>query len=63
MDKIVIDNDAKQNFRVPFEDDYIKIELDFRIDNWFMNLEYKSKSINGIKLSSEVKNSAIFLIS
>lgn len=54
MIKIVIEADEFQEFEVPFEEENIKIELNFRLNRWFMNVSYQDKSLNGVKLSSGV---------
>jgi len=54
MRKIIIESEPKQEFLIPFEDDFIKVELDFRMERWFMNVSYKDKKVNGLKLASGV---------
>ncbi len=54
MTKIDIDATEFQEFQVPFEDDLITIALNFRFDNWLMNVSYLEKELNGVRLSSGV---------
>jgi len=54
MLKVPIDNTGYQEFLLPFEGEFITITLNFRIDVWFLDLKFKDKSRNGMKLSSNV---------
>lgn len=54
MTKINIDSTEFQEFFVPFEDDLITISLNFRFDNWLMNVSYLDKELNGVRLSCGV---------
>jgi len=54
MLKINIDDTPFQEFSIPFEGELINIVLSFRLDSWFMDLDFKKKSVKGLKLSSSV---------
>lgn len=54
MIKVDIDSTEFQEFSVPFEGELINIILNFRFDNWLMNVSYKDKELNGLRLSSAV---------
>ena len=54
MIKIDIDSTPFQEFLVPFEDENIRIILNFRQGSWFMSLNYLDKDLNGIRLASAV---------
>lgn len=54
MTKIDIDSTEFQEFSIPFEDSLIQIVLNFRFDNWLMNITYLDKQLNGVRLSSGV---------
>jgi len=54
MIKIDIDSTPSQEFSVSFEGELIRIVLDYRLSTWLMNVSYKSKSVNGLKLASSV---------
>ena len=54
MRKIDIDSTESQEFSISFEGDLINIVLDFRQGNWFMNVTYNDKTLNGIRLACAV---------
>jgi len=54
---ILIDQEPRQTFKIPFEGDFITVTLEFRVDKWVMGVEYKGKVRNGMKLAT---NSIIF---
>jgi hypothetical protein len=54
MTKIDIDSTEFQEFSVLFEGDLISITLNFRFDNWLMDLSYNDKELKGVRLSSGV---------
>ena len=54
MKKLLLAEDIHQSNLIPFEDDYITLEMKFIENCWFANVSFKSKSINGIRLVSGV---------
>lgn len=54
MTKILLTEDIHQSNLIPFEDDYITLEMKFIENCWFANISFKGKSINGIRLVSGV---------
>jgi len=54
MKQITIDSTEFQEFTIPFEEDFIRITLNFRQGSWFMDLSYEDKTLNGVRLSSAV---------
>lgn len=54
MLKVEIGNEPHQELLVPFESDFIRIELKFLGNFWNMDLIYGDKEIYGLKLSSKV---------
>lgn len=54
MTKIDIDSTEYQEFSVPFEGELITVSLNFRIDNWLMDIAYQEKELNGVRLSCGV---------
>ena len=54
MTKILLTEDIHQSNLIPFEDDYITLEMKFIENCWFANVSFKGKTINGIRLVSGV---------
>ena len=54
MTKILLTEDIHQSNLIPFEDDYITLEMKFVENCWFANVSFKDKTINGIRLVSGV---------
>ena len=54
MTKILLTEDIHQSNLIPFEDDYITLEVKFVENCWFANVSFKDKTINGIRLVSGV---------
>ena len=54
MIKILLTEDIHQSNLIPFEDDYITLEMKFIENCWFANVSFKDKTINGIRLVSGV---------
>lgn len=54
MKKLLLTEDIHQSNLIPFEDDFITLELKFIETCWFMNVSYKGKSINGVRVVSGV---------
>lgn len=54
MKKLLLIEDIHQSNLIPFEDDFITLELKFIETCWFMNVSYKGKSINGVRVVSGV---------
>lgn len=54
MTQIDIDSTEFQEFSILFEGELISVVLDFRFDNWLMNVSYQDKELNGVRLSSGV---------
>ncbi len=54
MTKILLTEDIHQSNLIPFEDDYITLEMKFVENCWFANVSFKDKAINGIRLVSGV---------
>lgn len=54
MKKLLLTEDIHQSNLIPFEDDYITLEMKFIENCWFVNVSFKGKSINGIRLVSGV---------
>ena len=54
MTKILLTEDIHQSNLIPFEDDFITLEMKFIENCWFANVSFKSKTINGIRLVSGV---------
>ena len=54
MTKILLTEDIHQSNLIPFEDDYITLEMKFVENCWFANVSFKGKTINGIRLVSGV---------
>lgn len=54
MKKLLLTEDIHQSNLIPFEDDYITLEMKFIENCWFANVSFKGKSINGIRLVSGV---------
>lgn len=54
MTKILLTEDIHQSNLIPFEDDYITLEMKFIENCWFANISFKDKTINGIRLVSGV---------
>lgn len=54
MKKILLTEDIHQSNLIPFEDDFITLELKFIETCWFMNVTYKGKIQNGIRITSGV---------
>ena len=52
MTKLLLTEDIHQSNLIPFEDDYIKLEMKFIENCWFANVSFKGKTINGIRLVS-----------
>lgn len=55
MKKILLTEDIHQSNLIPFEDDYITLELKFIETCWFMNVTFKSKTVNGLRVVSGVQ--------
>lgn len=54
MKKLLLTEDIHQSNLIPFEDDFITLELKFIETCWFMNVTFKGKTINGIRAVSGV---------
>ena len=54
MKKLLLTEDIHQSNLIPFEDDYITLEMKFIENCWFANVSFKGKTINGIRLVSGV---------
>ena len=54
MIKILLTEDIHQSNLIPFEDDFITLEMKFVENCWFANVSFKDKTINGIRLVSGV---------
>ena len=54
MKKLLLTEDIHQSNLIPFEDDYITLEMKFIEICWFANVSFKGKTINGIRLVSGV---------
>lgn len=54
MKKLLLIEDIHQSNLIPFEDDFITLEMKFIENCWFANISFKGKSINGIRLVSGV---------
>lgn len=54
MTKILLTEDIHQSNLIPFEDDYITLEMKFVENCWFANVSFKGKTTNGIRLVSGV---------
>ncbi len=54
MIKILLTEDIHQSNLIPFEDDFITLEMKFVENCWFANVSFKGKTINGIRLVSGV---------
>ncbi len=54
MTKILLTEDIHQSNLIPFEDDFITLEMKFVENCWFANVSFKGKTINGIRLVSGV---------
>lgn len=54
MIKILLTEDIHQSNLIPFEDDFITLEMKFVENCWFANVSFKDKAINGIRLVSGV---------
>ena len=54
MKKLLLTEDIHQSNLIPFEDDYITLEMKFIENCWFVNVSFKGKTINGIRLVSGV---------
>ena len=54
MKKLLLTEDIHQSNLIPFEDDYITLEMKFIENCWFANVSFKDKTINGIRLVSGV---------
>ena len=54
MKKLLLTADIHQSNLIPFEDDFITLEMKFIENCWFANVSFKGKSINGIRLVSGV---------
>lgn len=54
MKKLLLTEDIHQSNLIPFEDDFITLELKFIETCWFMNVRFKGKTINGIRVVSGV---------
>ena len=54
MTKILLTEDIHQSNLIPFEDDFITLEMKFVENCWFANVSFKDKTINGIRLVSGV---------
>ena len=54
MKKLLLTEDIHQSNLIPFEDDYITLELKFIETCCFMNVTYKGKTQNGIRVTSGV---------
>lgn len=54
MKKLLLIEDIHQSNLIPFEDDYITLEMKFIENCWFTNVSFKGKTINGIRLVSGV---------
>ena len=51
MTKILLTEDIHQSNLIPFEDDFITLEMKFVENCWFANVSFKGKSLNGIRLT------------
>ena len=54
MTKLLLTEDIHQSNLIPFEDDFITLEMKFIENCWFANVSFKGKTINGIRLVSGV---------
>lgn len=54
MKKLLLTEDIHQSNLIPFEDDFITLEMKFIENCWFANVSFKGKIINGIRLGSGV---------
>ena len=54
MKKLLLTEDIHQSNLIPFEDDFITLEMKFIENCWFANVSFKGKSLNGIRLVSGV---------
>ena len=54
MKKLLLTEDIHQSNFIPFEDDFITLEMKFIENCWFANVSFKGKTINGIRLVSGV---------
>ena len=54
MKKLLLTEDIHQSNLIPFEDDYITLEMKFIENCWFANVSFKDKTTNGIRLVSGV---------
>ena len=54
MKKLLLTEDIHQSNLIPFEDDYITLEMKFIENCLFANVSFKGKTINGIRLVSGV---------
>lgn len=54
MKKLLLTEDIHQSNLIPFEDDFITLELKFIETCWFMNVDFKGKTQNGIRVTSGV---------
>ena len=54
MKKLLLTEDIHQSNLIPFEDDFITLEMKFIENCWFANVSFKGKTINGIRLVSGV---------
>lgn len=54
MKKLLLTEDIHQSNLIPFEDDYITLEMKFIENCWFANVSFKGRAINGIRLVSGV---------
>ena len=54
MKKLLLTEDIHQSNLIPFEDDFITLEMKFIENCWFANISFKGKTINGIRLVSGV---------
>jgi hypothetical protein len=54
MKKLLLTEDIHQSNLIPFEDDFITLEMKFIENCWFANVSFKGKVINGIRLVSGV---------
>lgn len=54
MLNIKVGSEPHQELLIPFEDDFITIELKFLGNFWIANIKFKEKEIYGLKLSSKV---------
>ena len=54
MKKLLLTEDIHQSNLIPFEDDFITLEMKFIENCWFANVSFKGKAINGVRLVSGV---------